>query len=127
MREDSTKLSDEQIKGLKRLMEPFDKSEISNLNREMIDKFVLNSVYDESTVNITGSTDNLGERQYNQSLSQKRAETVRSYIDSKLPSLNYGYVKGIGSSNLLFDNSTPEGRFYCRTVKIEVKTPINEE
>jgi arginase family enzyme len=41
-------------------------------------------------------------------------------------SVSYSIVKGLGESVLLYDNSQPEGRFYCRTVEIVVETPIEK-
>ncbi|TNE35373.1 hypothetical protein EP342_01720, partial [bacterium] len=73
---------------------------------------------------IVGSTDFLGERNYNNELSQNRANNVAKYINTLLPDVKFKKVIGVGSENPKFDNSTPEGRFYCRTVLIEVKTPI---
>jgi hypothetical protein len=32
--------------------------------------------------------------------------------------------EGVGNAELLFNNDIPEGRFYCRTVNIVVKTPV---
>lgn len=102
----------------------FDKSVISDANRNMIDKFIINNISNDSQIDIIGSTDFLGERLYNKDLSQKRADKVAEYINTLLPEVKFNKVIGIGSENPKFDNSTPEGRFYCRTVLIEVKTPI---
>jgi outer membrane protein OmpA-like peptidoglycan-associated protein len=102
----------------------FDKSVISDANRNMIDKFIINNISNDSQIDIIGSTDFLGERLYNKDLSQKRADNVALYINTLLPDVKFNKVMGIGSENPKFDNSTPEGRFYCRTVLIEVKTPI---
>lgn len=102
----------------------FDKSVISDANRNMIDKFIINNISNDSQIDIIGSTDFLGERLYNKDLSQKRADNVAEYINTLLPEVKFNKVIGIGSENPKFDNSTPEGRFYCRTVLIEVKTPI---
>ncbi len=102
----------------------FDKSIISEANTNMIDKFIINNISTESQIDIIGSTDFLGERFYNKELSQKRADNVAEYINTLLPDIKFNKVMGIGSENPKFDNSTPEGRFYCRTVLIEVKTPI---
>lgn len=102
----------------------FDKSLISEANRNMIDKFIVNNISKDSQIDIIGSTDFLGERLYNKDLSQKRADNVAEYINTLLPEIKFYRVIGIGSENPKFDNSSPEGRFYCRTVLIEVKTPI---
>lgn len=102
----------------------FDKSVISEPNRNMIDKFIVNNISQRSQIDIVGSTDFLGERLYNKDLSKKRADNVANYINTLLPDIRYNSVSGIGAENPKFDNSSPEGRFYCRTVLIEVKTPI---
>lgn len=102
----------------------FDKSEISEANKNMIDKFIVNNISKNSETEIVGSTDFLGERNYNNELSQNRANNVAKYINTLLPDVKFKKVIGVGSENPKFDNSTPEGRFYCRTVLIEVKTPI---
>jgi len=102
----------------------FDKSEISKENKTMIDQFIVENIKDNSTLNVVGSTDYLGEKQYNKNLSSERATNVADYIKQLVPNVNFKQIIGIGSDNPKFDNSNPEGRFYCRTVFVEVKTPI---
>jgi outer membrane protein OmpA-like peptidoglycan-associated protein len=102
----------------------FDKSDISEFNQHMVTDFITSSIYDNSYTKITGSTDRLGEKEYNKRLSESRAVSVREYIKRLVPLVKIDEVKGIGASNLQFDNDLPEGRFYCRTVLIEVKTPV---
>lgn len=102
----------------------FDKSEISEPNKNMIKQFISNSISEKSNTTITGSTDLLGERIYNKTLSLNRANEVADYIKIINPKFKISDIIGLGSEQILFDNSTPEGRFYCRTVLVEVKTPI---
>lgn len=102
----------------------FDKSYISETNRMMIGEFIEKSIHDNSTTKITGSTDRLGGKIYNKNLSLERASSVKDYLMNLKPNLAIGAVKGVGDTNLLYNNDLPEGRFYCRTVLIEVKTPI---
>ncbi|MBK7412211.1 MAG: OmpA family protein [Ignavibacteria bacterium] len=66
-----------------------------------------------STVTVEGHTDRSGEAEYNQKLSQRRADATASRL--KVPA---DRAKGFGSSDLLYDNATPEGRLYCLTVPI---------
>ncbi len=103
----------------------FDKFEINDINKKMINDFVANTILDNSKVSITGSTDKLGEKNYNLNLSLSRAESTYKVIKKIKPKADYKEVTGIGDTKLLYDNSLPEGRFYCRTVLIEVTTPIN--
>ncbi len=68
-------------------------------------------------IKIVGYADKTGNADYNRRLSARRAGAVASAID--VPKSMSG---GVGFSDLLFDNTTPEGRFFCRTVRIFVKT-----
>lgn len=102
----------------------FNRYDISEQNKRMMQQFVRDAIKPNSTTTITGTTDKLGEEEYNMELSKSRAYSVRDYLLSLLPSANLTEVKGIGASVLPFDNSLPEGRYYCRTVSIEVKTPV---
>ncbi len=104
----------------------FDKSEISNENKNMIDEFIIDNIKDNSVINVVGSTDYLGKKDYNKKLSTSRARNVVNYIKQLVPDANFKKVVGIGSDNPKYDNSKPEGRFYCRTVFVGVKTPILE-
>ncbi len=104
----------------------FDRSDISAQNREMMNRFVTEAVKSNSDVHITGSTDRLGEAAYNMELSKARAETVQQYLRTLRPGTRIQSVRGIGASTLPYDNSVPEGRYYCRTVSLEVRTPIRK-
>jgi len=102
----------------------FDQAAIDPQNQRMISQFVAKSFYPASTATIVGSTDNLGELSHNQELSTQRAENVRDLILADKPDSKITSTKGIGPSNLLYDNHLPEGRYYCRTVRVEVATPL---
>ena len=77
-----------------------------------------------SRATIVGSTDRLGELDHNLELSQDRASAVERFARSVSPELEIDDVRGIGPSTLLYDNSRPEGRFYCRTVSLTITTPL---
>ena len=102
----------------------FDQSIIDPQNQRMISQFVAKSFYPASTATIVGSTDDLGELAHNQELSTARADNVRDLILGDKPDAKITSTKGIGPSDLLYDNHLPEGRYYCRTVKVEVATPL---
>ncbi len=104
----------------------FDRSEISEPNRRMVSSFVASSIHPASTSTITGSTDRLGELAHNMELSESRAQAVRTLILAERSDANILDTRGIGSSKLDYDNALPEGRYYCRTVTVEVKTPVTE-
>jgi outer membrane protein OmpA-like peptidoglycan-associated protein len=102
----------------------FDQATISKQNERMISQFVAKSLYPASTATITGSTDNLGELKHNQKLSTDRAFNVRDLVVADKSDAKITSTLGIGPSNLLYDNHLPEGRYYCRTVRVEVETPL---
>lgn len=68
------------------------------------------------SIKITGYSDRIGNDEFNKNLSLKRAQEVADYLN--LPNTT---VEGVGESKLLYDNSNPEGRFYSRTVIIEIE------
>jgi outer membrane protein OmpA-like peptidoglycan-associated protein len=102
----------------------FDRSDILPFNQRMIKRFVAEAISASSSVIITGSTDRLGEAEHNMELSAARAENVKTILLSQHPRYEQLEARGIGAAPDLYDNNLPEGRFYCRTVAVEVKTPI---
>ncbi len=105
----------------------FNSSEISTINKNMLKNFTRYAIKEDSKTKIIGSTDLVGELNYNFKLSQDRADAVADLLRGYLPAYRYDEVKGIGPTDIRYDNSIPEGRFYCRTVLIEVKTPTKVE
>ncbi len=105
----------------------FDKSELSRFNQGIIEEFINKAITGSSNVNIIGSTDRLGEKDYNLNLSTNRANSVHKFMIELRDDIDFKEIKGIGDSNLLYDNNLPEGRFYCRTVLIESKTPLEKK
>ena len=96
----------------------FDQAKIEKANREIV-ALIKSRIKPESEIEIIGYTDRTGDAEYNRSLSARRAEAAFNSINRKDATF-----KGIGEDILLYDNDTPEGRFYCRTVEITVKTKV---
>jgi OOP family OmpA-OmpF porin len=67
-----------------------------------------------------GHTDSVGSDAYNQRLSVRRAEAVKSYLVSKGIEKNRVYTEGKGEKQPVADNKTSEGRAKNRRVEIEV-------
>ena len=70
-------------------------------------------------VEVGGYTSSDGEEDYNQSLSQARAETVRDYLVSKGVKRSRLEAKGYGESHPVADNGTAEGRTKNRRVELK--------
>jgi outer membrane protein OmpA-like peptidoglycan-associated protein len=118
------RIGDIRVNRSKLILFDFDRSTVSPRNREIIDE-VSEIITPQSKVTIMGYTDALGLEDYNLKLSQQRADAVRDAFGRKLANINVT-SKGVGSTQLLFSNDTPEGRFYCRMVQIIVETPVTE-
>jgi OOP family OmpA-OmpF porin len=67
----------------------------AKLDKEVIDR-ARNEYADIKTVNISGHTDRLGTPQYNQKLSERRADAVRAYLVSRGMESPKVQTKGLG-------------------------------
>ncbi len=74
-----------------------------------------------SKIVVEGHTDSQGAASYNQDLSQRRAENVRSYLVSHGIASDRVTAQGFGSSRSIADNTSPEGRANNRRVEIVVQ------
>ena len=77
--------------------------------------------YKEKTVLIEGHTDNIGADQYNQVLSEQRADAVRVALVELGVAPERVSTTGYGESRPLADNSTDAGRLKNRRVEIVIK------
>lgn len=90
---------------------------------------VLNSVnlvvkkYNKTVVEVAGHTDNTGAADYNQKLSERRANSVAQYLESQGLANNRVVTVGAGESRPVADNATPEGRQANRRVELTL-TPL---
>jgi outer membrane protein OmpA-like peptidoglycan-associated protein len=91
----------------------------SNLNRLVV---FLNQ-YPTRNVAIEGHTDNTGSDDYNQSLSQRRAESVRSYLVQQGIGAQRLVASGMGESQPLAGNDTATGRQQNRRVEVIIDNP----
>lgn len=69
-------------------------------------------------VRIEGHTDSVGSNEYNQGLSQRRAESVRDYLMSQGIAGNRMTATGYGEERPVATNDTDEGRSLNRRVEI---------
>lgn len=94
----------------------------SDLNAKFFN--VLDSVslvlkkYDKTVVEVAGHTDSVGGEQMNQSLSERRANTVTQYLSGKGVAGQRFLVAGFGESKPVASNDTSEGRALNRRVEI---------
>ena len=90
--------------------------------KETIDRIinVISRSYSGREIIIQGHTDNVGEAEYNQTLSENRAKVVADYISPNLQSNRISY-SGYGDKNPIASNDTAEGRRRNRRVDIIIK------
>ena len=72
------------------------------------------------SVQVTGHTDSVGSKAYNQSLSVQRAESVRSWLVSRGVAAERLSVDGMGEDSPIASNETKEGRAENRRVEFTV-------
>ena len=66
--------------------------------------------YPDLKLEIEGHTDSVGSDSYNQTLSEKRAASVRDYLVNNGVSINNVIARGFGKTRPVADNSTAKGR-----------------
>ncbi len=119
-------VSNFEVSRLSLIVFDYDRADISPQNQEMMRRVVTASTGSGSRATIVGSTDRLGEFEHNMQLSIDRAKSVENFVRSIAPNLTIEDVKGVGPNPALFDNALPEGRFYCRTVTLQITTPLRD-
>jgi outer membrane protein OmpA-like peptidoglycan-associated protein len=74
--------------------------------------------YPSLHLQIEGHTDSVGTDEYNQSLSEKRAEAVRDYLVQQGIAADSIEARGFGKTQPIASNDTPEGRQQNRRVEL---------
>ena len=81
--------------------------------------FVLKE-YEKTRIEIDGYTDRTGSTDYNQRLSETRAESVRRYLAAQQVQEARLVARGYGERNPVASNETTEGRQLNRRVEIRL-------
>lgn len=76
--------------------------------------------YADTDIVIYGYTDSTGSVEYNLTLSEQRAATVKVYLASKGLNVNRFQTKGLGIEEPIATNDTPEGRGQNRRVEFAI-------
>lgn len=105
-----------------RALFPYDSAQLTGQgNREMttlIDK--LKGYSDIELIDVVGHADSRGAAEYNQGLSERRAETVKSTLQGAFPNVPVT-ASGLGETAPVASNDTAEGRRLNRRVEIRVE------
>jgi outer membrane protein OmpA-like peptidoglycan-associated protein len=118
------RIADKRIDKFSLFLFEFDKSDLSKRS-DLILRSIEKAIHPNSDVTVIGFTDRTGEAEHNKALSEDRARAVADHIDINAHPAHI-HSEGRGDTELLFDNSLPEGRYFCRTVYVRVETPVNE-
>lgn len=81
--------------------------------------------YDKTVVEVAGHTDSTGSDQYNQSLSQRRAQSVATYLSSRGVNNQRLLTVGGGEAYPIASNDTEQGRAANRRVELTI-VPITK-
>jgi len=98
------------------------KTDSADLNASFFD--VLNSVgkvvneFGQTVIEVAGHTDSTGSDEYNQALSQRRADAVSAYLETRSVRADRVITIGAGESHPVASNDTPEGRQLNRRVEL---------
>jgi WD40 repeat protein/outer membrane protein OmpA-like peptidoglycan-associated protein len=117
-RKRAMKTVDKEVNTFGLLLFDFNRADVSLQNNNILE-IVKQRMNPSSRVSIVGYTDRTGNALTNKNLSRQRAASTAQAI-SRTDAL----VEGRGNEILLHDNTTPEGRFYCRTVNILVENVV---
>jgi len=94
------------------------KSDLSTEAKGNLDKLVtVLNTYPDTNIEIQGHTDSSGTEEYNQSLSEKRAAAVSTYLTGKAIAPARVTTKGFGEMAPKYDNTTPDGMTQNRRVE----------
>ncbi len=98
------------------LLFDFDDVSLSDENRSIL-RFITSRLRPGARVRIIGKTDEVGDAAYNRDLSYRRAQSVARALD-----IDGAEVAGLGEDHGGPSNALPEGRFYNRTVVVEIES-----
>jgi outer membrane protein OmpA-like peptidoglycan-associated protein len=94
---------------------------------EVLDSVVLVlQEFDKTVIVVAGHTDSVGATEYNQALSERRADSVAQYLLSRDVVAARIETVGFGEGTPIADNATAEGRSLNRRVELSL-LPIAEE
>ncbi|WP_252107801.1 MULTISPECIES: OmpA family protein [unclassified Halomonas] len=104
----------------------FDSSELTSQARSSLNEVAnVLTQYTDTRVNIAGHTDSTGAADYNQRLSERRAQAVGSYLSQNGVSSSRLVTSGYGASQPVASNDNEQGRAQNRRVEITL-TPTGQ-
>jgi outer membrane protein OmpA-like peptidoglycan-associated protein len=111
---------DKRIERFSLILFDYDKAQLKP-EHETVLKYIKSKIEPNSKVIISGYADRTGSSEYNRELASKRTSVVNKYLNINPAQIQ---INNVGSDQLLYNNDSPEGRNYCRTVLITIETPV---
>jgi OOP family OmpA-OmpF porin len=100
----------------------FDKTAIKPDGAKILDRLIaFLKENPDKKVALEGHTDSVGTEQYNQGLSERRANSVKDYLTKRGVDSGKISTRGFGETRPIADNKTAEGRAKNRRVEIKVQ------
>lgn len=101
----------------------FDKDSLSDMGKAKLDELAseLKSMDSIDNIQVVGHTDSTGPAEYNMGLSQRRAQSVKSFLVGKGIASDLITVKGMGETQPVASNDTRETRAQNRRVEVTIK------
>ena len=97
----------------------FDKADLRPESRELLSR-IAGILYtaEDFTITVSGHTDARGAEEYNQQLSERRAQAVADYLIAAGLSPELFTVQGLGQTQLIDDGTNPEAHAKNRRVEL---------
>lgn len=106
----------------------FDKSDLMEADHASLNQFVREIENLKGRIAIVGHTDYQGSINYNEKLSQKRAESIKAYLELQLITINYEWeVKFYGESKPLVEGKTLEANAANRRAYLVFEQTVDKE
>lgn len=118
----SEQLDDKRLERFSLMLFDFDRAELNSENLGLL-ALIKQRIQPNSTVTVLGYGDRVGAKEYNRDLAFRRCVEVKNFL--QVPESRIKIIP-IGNDFLLHDNTTPEGRSYCRIVQVVIATPLQK-
>ncbi len=97
------------------------KATLTTTAKANLDKLIpVFNEYSQTNIQIYGYTDNVGKPEYNLTLSEQRANSVKIYLESKGIVANRFKITGMGIADPIATNDTKEGKSLNRRVEFAI-------
>jgi len=99
----------------------FDRSDINPRFAKDLDALAAVLLNNDISIVINGHTDWIGTDNYNDGLSDRRAQSVARYLQSRGVEASRLIIQGFGETQPIVENTTSSGRAMNRRVEIEIQ------